>query len=120
MVEIFLGRCPTISSPTLQTATAYQSLGLATWLIFTYKSLAKDGCPIILINMETLNAISLSNSSINTPGTNVITRVLHYMFTHVSTLNYLLNAGFLANCYRITKVFPQITRKSCNREIFPP
>ena len=28
MVEMFLGRCPTISSPALQTVTAYRSLGL--------------------------------------------------------------------------------------------
>ena len=28
MVEIFLGRCPTISSPALQTVTTYRSLGL--------------------------------------------------------------------------------------------
>ena len=30
-----------------------------TWLIFTFKSLAKDGCPIILIDMETSNAAIL-------------------------------------------------------------
>ena len=35
------------------------SISWITWLIFTYKSLAKDGCPIILIDMETLNATGL-------------------------------------------------------------
>ena len=35
------------------------SISWITWLIFTYKSLAKDGCPIILIDIETSNATSL-------------------------------------------------------------
>ena len=40
----------------------------AAWLIFTYKSLTKDGCPTILIDMETSNATTVAflNSSINT------------------------------------------------------
>ena len=42
------------------------------------------------------------------------------MFTHVSTVNYLFNAGYFANCYTIVKVFPQITRRSCSCETFPP
>ena len=63
--------------------------------------------------------LAFSNSSVSTPAANVITRLSHYTFTHVSTVNYLLNAGFfcklLYNCER----FPRITR-SCNRETFPP
>ena len=41
--------------------TNYDSTSISwiTWLIFSYKSLDKDGCPIILIDMETLNATSL-------------------------------------------------------------
>ena len=35
------------------------SISWITWFIFTYKSLAKDGCPISLIDMETSNATSL-------------------------------------------------------------
>ena len=50
----------------------------------------------------------------------MITRLSHYTFTHVSTVNYLLNARFFANCYTIAKVFPRITQRSCNRETFPP
>ena len=38
--------------------------------------------------------LAFSNSSINTPAANVITRISHYTFMHVSTLNYLLNVGF--------------------------
>ena len=38
--------------------------------------------------------LAFSNSSINTPAANVITCVSHYTFTHVGTVNYLLNAEF--------------------------
>ena len=69
------------------------SISWITWLIFTYKLLAKDGCTIILIDMETSNATSFSNSSINTPAANVITLVSHYTFMHMSTVNYILNVG---------------------------
>ena len=58
--------------------------------------------------------LALLNSSINTLAANVITRVLHYTFTHMSTVNYLLQLmpDFFANCYAITKFFLQITRTS--------
>ena len=61
-----------------------------------------------------------SNSSINTPAANAITHVSYYTFTHMSTLNYLLNAIFFHESLYIGKVFPRITRTSCNHETFPP
>ena len=96
------------------------SISWITWLIFACKSFVKDGCPIILIDMEPSNATSFSNSSINTPAANVITRVSRYTFTHVSIVNYLLNARFFTNCYTIAKVFLRMTRRSCNHETFAP
>ena len=41
----------------------------------------------------------------NAPAANVITHVSHYTFTHMGTVNYLLNAGFFTNYYTITEVF---------------
>ena len=38
--------------------------------------------------------LAFLNSSINTPAAKVITNVSHYTFMYVSTVNYLLNAGF--------------------------
>ena len=38
MIDIFLGRCPTILSPALQTATAYRSLGLPGSFLHTSRS----------------------------------------------------------------------------------
>ena len=50
--------------------------------------------------------LAFSNSSINTPAANVITRVSHYTFTHVSIVNYLLNAGFFHELLHNRESFP--------------
>ena len=44
-----------------------------------------------------------TNSSINIPAANVITRVSYYTSMHVSTLNFLLNARFFVNRYTFWK-----------------
>ena len=59
--------------------------------------------------------LAFLNSSINTPAANVITRVLHYTFMHVSTINYLLNAGFFCELLYNRKSFP-----TNNKEIMQP
>ena len=50
--------------------------------------------------------LAISNSSINTPAANVITRVSHYTFSHVSTVNYLLNAGLFRELLYNRESFP--------------
>ena len=50
--------------------------------------------------------LAFSNSSINTPAANVIVRVLHYTFMHLSTINYLLNAGFFRELLHNRESFP--------------
>ena len=50
--------------------------------------------------------LAFLNSSINTPAANVITRVSHYTFTRVSTLNCLLNARFFHELLYNRKSFP--------------
>ena len=50
--------------------------------------------------------LAFSNSSINTPAANVITSVSHYTFTHMSTINYLLNARFFRELLYNRKSFP--------------
>ena len=71
------------------------SISWIIWLIFTYKSFANDGCPIILIDIETSKA-----NCINTPAANMITRVSNYTFIHVCTVNCLLrDAGFFCELH---------------------
>ena len=50
--------------------------------------------------------LAFSNSSINTPAAKVITSVSHYMFMHVSTIHYLLNAGFFRELLYNRERFP--------------
>ena len=50
--------------------------------------------------------LAFLNSSINTPAANVITRVSHYTFMHVSTINYLLNARFFHESLYNRESFP--------------
>ena len=50
--------------------------------------------------------LALSNSYIKTPAAKVITSVSHYTFTHVSTIYYLLNAGFFCELLYNCESFP--------------
>ena len=56
--------------------------------------------------------LAVSNSSINTPAANVMTHVFfiiivsHYMFAHMSTVNYLFNAGFFRELLYNRESFP--------------
>ena len=50
--------------------------------------------------------LAFSNFSINTLAANVITHVSHYTFMHVSTVNYLLYAGFFHELLYNRESFP--------------
>ena len=119
MVEIFLGRCPGHYLISRFTNCDSISISWITQLIFTYKSLAKDGCKIILIDMETLNATSLFEffhqySSCQHDNT-CFTLYVHAHENRKLFVKCWIFCKLLYNC----KSFPQITR-SCNCETFPP
>ena len=50
--------------------------------------------------------LAFSNSSINTPAANVMTHDSRYMFAHMSTINYLFNAGFFRELLYNREIFP--------------
>ena len=50
--------------------------------------------------------LAFSDSSINTPAANMITRVSHYTFTHMSTVKCLLNARFFRELLYNRESFP--------------
>ena len=52
--------------------------------------------------------LAFLSSSINTHR---ITPALHYKFTHVSTINYLLNTGFIHKLLYNRKSFPANNKK---------
>ena len=62
--------------------------------------------------------LAFSNSSINTPAANMIARVSHYMFMHVSTVKYLLNVEYFRKLLYNRESFPVNNKDHATTKLF--